>query len=61
MKLLLTVLLLLTPIPYQATQEELSTAAMCDELLIELAIAVDNGLLTHTESEEIAEGCAILI
>ena len=60
MKLLLTVLLLLTPLT-QATQEELSTAAMCDELLIELANAVDNGLLTHTESEHIAEGCAILI
>ena len=58
-KLLLTSLLLVTPI--QATTEELSTAAMCDELLIELAIAVDNGLLTHTESEHIAEGCAILI
>lgn len=58
-KLLLTSLLLVAPI--QATTEELSTAAMCDELLIELANAVDNGLLTHTESEEIADGCAILI
>jgi hypothetical protein len=59
MKLLLILFLLVTPL--QATTEEPSMAVICDELLIELADAVDNGLLTHTESEEIGESCAILI
>ena len=63
LKVMLSSLLLLTPINLQATTttEEPSMAVICDELLIELADAVDNGLLTHTESEEIGESCAILI
>ena len=59
LKAILSLLLLVAPV--QATTEEPSMAVICDELLIELAIAVDNGLLTHTESEEIADHCAILI
>jgi len=58
-KLILSSLLLVTPT--QATPEESPMHVICDELLIELAIAIDNGLLTATEGSHIAERCANLI
>mgnify|MGYP003654855256 CR=1 FL=1 len=58
-KLILSSLLLLTPT--QATTEEISMQIICDELLIELADAIDNGLLTATEGENIAIRCESLI
>ena len=64
MKLLLTILLLLTPISLQATTttpEEISMQQICDELLIELADAIDNGLLTEDEGSGIHSRCEILI
>ena len=61
MKLLLTILLLLTPISLQATNEEPSIGQICDELLIELADAIDNGLLTSSEAVTVFDGCENLI
>ena len=58
-KLILSSLLLLTPT--QATTEEISMQIICDELLVELADAIDNGLLTATEGENIAIRCESLI
>ena len=58
-KLILSSLLLLTPT--QATTEEISMQIICDELLVELADAIDNGLLTSTEGENIAIRCESLI
>ena len=60
-KTILSVLLLLTPIPLQATNEEPSMRQVCDELLIELADAIDNGLLTSYEAESLGDGCQNLI
>ena len=61
LKLVLSSVLLLTPITLQATTEEPSMAVICDELLIELADAIDNGLLTSSEAESIGDGCQNLI
>ena len=58
-KLILSSLLLLTPT--QATTEEISMQIICDELLVELADAIDNVLLTTTEGENIAIRCESLI
>ena len=58
-KLILSSLLLLTPT--QATTEEISMQIICDELLVELADAIDTGLLTSTEGENIAIRCESLI
>jgi len=58
-KLILSSLLLVTPT--QATTEEIPMQLICDELLIELADAIDNGLLTTTEGENIAVRCESLI
>ncbi len=59
LKAILSLLLLVAPI--QATTEEPPIAVICDELLIELAIAIDNGLLTSSEAEGIGDGCQNLI
>ena len=61
LKLALSSLLLLTPITLQATTEEPSMQQICDELLIELADAIDNGLLTGNDGEVIHSRCEILI
>jgi len=58
-KLILSSLLLVTPT--QATTEEIPMQLICDELLVELADAIDNGLLTTTEGENIAVRCESLI
>jgi len=58
-KLILSSLLLVTPT--QATTEEIPMQLICDELLVELADAIDNGLLTTTEGENIAIRCESLI
>ena len=59
LKAMLSLLLLVAPV--QATTEEPSMAVICDELLIELAAAIDNGLLTSSEAESIGDGCQNLI
>lgn len=58
-KLLLPLLLLTSPL--QATTEEPSMQIICDELLIELAIAIDDGLLTSNEAQDIGFRCENLI
>ena len=58
-KLILSSLLLVTPT--QATTEEISMPIICDELLVELADAIDNGLLTVNEGANIAVRCESLI
>ena len=58
-KLILSSLLLLTPT--QATTEEIPMPIICDELLVELADAIDNGLLTVNEGANIAVRCESLI
>ena len=62
LKLLLSSLLLLTPITTQATTtEEISMQTICEEVMLELELAVDNGVISHTEAEILADGCAKLI
>ena len=58
-KLILSSLLLVTPT--QATTEEIPMQIICDELLIELADAIENGVLTETEGANIAVKCENLI
>ena len=58
-KLILSSLLLVTPT--QATTEEIPMPIICDELLVELADAIDNGLLTVNEGANIAVRCESLI
>ena len=61
-KTILSVLLIFTPVTLQATTyEEPSMQQICDELLIELADAIDNGLLTSSEAKSIGDGCENLI
>ena len=60
LKLILSSLLFITPLQ-ATTTEEPSMQTICEELIIELEVAVEDGVISHTDAEIMADRCAKLI
>ena len=60
LKLILSSLLFITPLQ-ATTTEEISMQTICEEVILELELAVNNGVISHTEAEILADECAKLI